>query len=169
MLRLRPGQGGEAGKGFAVVANEVKELAKNTAKATEDISRRIEAIQTDTQAAVEAIATILAVINQINGIAGITATAVEEQNATTNGMSRNVSDAARSSSEITSNLSGLAEAAESTSRDADGHAKGSAGVGRSCRCNCTVWSSDSRVTPTKIGGTRTAPKNSQAVSVGAGS
>jgi methyl-accepting chemotaxis protein len=100
------------------VANEVKELAKETAKATEDISRKIEAIQTDTKAAVEAIASISGVINQINDISNTIATAVEEQNATTNEMSRNVSEAAQSSGEITNNISGVSQAAESTSRGA---------------------------------------------------
>jgi methyl-accepting chemotaxis protein len=106
------------GKGFAVVANEVKELAKETAKATEDISRKIAAIQTDTQASVEAIGTISTVIKQINDISNTIATAVEEQNATTNEMARNVSDAAHGSGEITSNIAGVAQAAESTSRGA---------------------------------------------------
>ena len=115
---IEAARAGEAGKGFAVVANEVKELAKETAKATEDISRKIEAIQTDTKAAVDAIGTISGVINQINDISGTIAAAVEEQNATTNEMSRNVSEAAQSSGEITSNISGVAQAAESTSRGA---------------------------------------------------
>ena len=115
---IEAARAGEAGKGFAVVANEVKELAKETAKATEDISRKIEAIQTDTKAAVEAIASISEVINQVNGISTTIATAVEEQNATTNEMARNVSEAAHSSGEITSNISGVAQAAESTSRGA---------------------------------------------------
>ncbi len=115
---IEAARAGEAGKGFAVVANEVKELAKETAKATEDISRKIEAIQTDTKAAVEAISTISGVINQINDISSTIATAVEEQNATTNEMSRNVSEAAHGSSEITSNIGGVAEAAQSTTRGA---------------------------------------------------
>ncbi|HEX7422667.1 MAG TPA: methyl-accepting chemotaxis protein [Terriglobales bacterium] len=115
---IEAARAGEAGKGFAVVANEVKELAKETAKATEDISRKIEAIQTDTKAAVDAIASISGVINQINDISSTIATAVEEQNATTNEMSRNVSEAAHGSGEITSNIAGVAEAAESTSRGA---------------------------------------------------
>jgi methyl-accepting chemotaxis protein len=115
---IEAARAGEAGKGFAVVANEVKELAKETAKATEDISRKIEAIQADTKAAVEAIASISGVINQVNGISNTIATAVEEQNATTNEMARNVSQAAQSSGEITSNINGVAEAAESTSRGA---------------------------------------------------
>jgi methyl-accepting chemotaxis protein len=115
---IEAARAGEAGKGFAVVANEVKELAKETAKATEDISHKIDAIQTDTKAAVDAIASISAVINQVNDISGTIATAVEEQNATTNEMSRNVSEAAHGSGEITSNIAGVAEAAESTSHGA---------------------------------------------------
>jgi methyl-accepting chemotaxis protein len=115
---IEAARAGEAGKGFAVVANEVKELAKETAKATEDISRKVEAIQGDTKAAVDAIGTIGEVINQINGISNTIATAVEEQNATTNEMSRNVSEAARGSGEITSNIAGVAQAAESTSQGA---------------------------------------------------
>ncbi len=115
---IEAARAGEAGKGFAVVANEVKELAKETAKATEDISRKIEAIQTDTKAAVDAIASISTVINQINDISCTIATAVEEQNATTNEMSRNVSEAAHGSGEITSNITGVAEAAQSTTRGA---------------------------------------------------
>jgi len=115
---IEAARAGEAGKGFAVVANEVKELAKETAKATEDISHKIEAIQTDTKAAVGAIASISQVINQINDISNTIATAVEEQNATTNEMARNVGEAARGSGEITSNIAGVAQAAESTSRGA---------------------------------------------------
>src|ERR1700686_2670028 len=115
---IEAARAGEAGKGFAVVANEVKELAKETAKATEDISRKIEAIQTDTKAAVGAIGTISEVINQINSISNSIATAVEEQNATTNEMARNASEAARGSGEITSNISGVSEAAQSTTRGA---------------------------------------------------
>jgi methyl-accepting chemotaxis protein len=115
---IEAARAGEAGKGFAVVANEVKELAKETAKATEDISRKIEAIQTDTKAAVEAIASISGVINQINDISSTIATAVEQQNATTNEMSRNVSEAASGSGEITSNIAGVAEAAQGTTRGA---------------------------------------------------
>ena len=115
---IEAARAGEAGKGFAVVANEVKELAKETARATEDISRKIEAIQSDTKAAVDAIASISGVINQINEISGTIATAVEEQNATTNEMSRNVTEAAQGSGEITSNIGGVAEAAQSTTRGA---------------------------------------------------
>jgi methyl-accepting chemotaxis protein len=113
---IEAARAGEAGKGFAVVANEVKELAKETAKATDDISHKIEAIQSDTKAAVDAIASISGVINQINDISNTIATAVEEQNATTNEMSRNVAEAAQGSGEITSTIAGVAQAAQSTSR-----------------------------------------------------
>jgi len=115
---IEAARAGEAGKGFAVVANEVKELAKETAQATEDISRKIEAIQTDTKAAVDALTTISGVIHQINDISSTIATAVEQQDATTNEMSRNVSEAAHGSGEITNNIAGVAQAAESTSRGA---------------------------------------------------
>ena len=115
---IEAARAGEVGKGFAVVANEVKELAKQTALATEDISRKISAIQLDTRGAVDAIATISGVIDQINGISATIATAVEEQSATTNEMTRNVADAATSSGEITRNIDGLAEAARGTSASA---------------------------------------------------
>jgi methyl-accepting chemotaxis protein len=115
---IEAARAGEAGKGFAVVANEVKELAKATAKATEDISHKIEAIRGDTQASVAAIATISGVIHQINGISTTIATAVEQQDATTNEMARNVSEAAQGSGEITNNISGVAQAAQSTTQGA---------------------------------------------------
>ena len=115
---IEAARAGEAGKGFAVVANEVKELAKQTAKATEDISQKIAAIQTDTKGAVDAIATISAVINQLNDISSTIATAVEEQSATTNEMSRNVTEAAKGSTEISQNIAGVAQAAQGTSSNA---------------------------------------------------
>ncbi|MGB9196436.1 MAG: methyl-accepting chemotaxis protein, partial [Terriglobales bacterium] len=120
---IEAARAGEAGKGFAVVANEVKELAKQTAKATEDISRKIEAIQTDTKSAVGAIGQISEVIRQVNDISNTIATAVEEQNATTNEMARNVGEAAKGSNEISKNISGVAEAAKSTTQGASDSAK----------------------------------------------
>ncbi len=77
-----------------MVAYEVKELAKETAKATEDISRKIESIQLDSKDSVEVIGTISGIINQISDISATVASGVEEQNATTNEMSRNVTEAA---------------------------------------------------------------------------
>jgi methyl-accepting chemotaxis protein len=115
---IEAARAGEAGKGFAVVANEVKELAKQTARATEDIGRKIEAIQTDTRGAVEAIGQIGKIINQINDIQNTIASAVEEQTATTGEISRNVSEAARGSSEIARNVTGVAGAARATTEGA---------------------------------------------------
>ncbi len=111
---IEAARAGEAGKGFAVVANEVKELAKETAKATEDIGRKIEAIQTDTGGAVSAIGQITDIIHQISGITTTIASAVEEQTATTTEISRNVGEAARGSSEIAQNITAVAQAAGET-------------------------------------------------------
>jgi methyl-accepting chemotaxis protein len=120
---IEAARAGEAGKGFAVVASEVKELAKQTGKATEDISEKIQSIQGSTQEAVEAIGSIGQVINQINDISNTIASAVEEQSATTNEISRNVAEAAGGATEITRNIAGVAEAAKITSSGAsDGQA-----------------------------------------------
>jgi methyl-accepting chemotaxis protein len=115
---IEAARAGEAGKGFAVVANEVKELAKETAKATEDISQKIETIQSNTRSAVAAIAQIGEIITQINDIQNTIASAVEEQTATTNEITRSVSEAARGSAEIAQNIGGVAKAAQGTSSGA---------------------------------------------------
>lgn len=115
---IEAARAGEAGKGFAVVANEVKELAKQTAKATQDISKRIETIQLDSAGSVKAIAQISEIITQIKDISNTIASAVEEQTATTNEIGRNVTDAARGSAEIARSISSVAAGAQSTSEGA---------------------------------------------------
>jgi methyl-accepting chemotaxis protein len=112
---IEAARAGEAGKGFAVVANEVKDLAKETAKATEDIKKKIEMIQTDTKGAVEAIAAIGEIINKISDIQSAIAAAVEEQTKTTNEISMNLAEAAKGSSEIAQNVTHVARDTQSTS------------------------------------------------------
>ncbi len=115
---IEAARAGEAGKGFAVVAGEVKELAKQTAAATENIGHKVDAIQGDTGAAVSAIGEISAVIAQINDISSTIATAVEEQSATTNEITRSVTEAATGSGEIAQNITGVASAANDASQGA---------------------------------------------------
>ncbi len=124
---IEAARAGEAGKGFAVVANEVKELAKETAKATEEISQKIESIQSNTGGAVAAIQSISEVIDRISNIQTTIASAVEQQSATTNEISRNVSEVARGSNSITENITAVAQAAHNTTDGAQlmqGAAKG---------------------------------------------
>jgi methyl-accepting chemotaxis protein len=115
---IEAARAGEAGKGFAVVANEVKELAKETAKATEDISHKIEAIQSDTKAAIDAIGEIGTIINQISDISNTIASAVEEQTATTNEISRNIAEASKGTCEIAHNITSVAQTARNTTEGA---------------------------------------------------
>ena len=111
---IEAARAGEAGKGFAVVANEVKELAQETAKATEDIARRVQAIQDDTSGATGAISEIAEVIGRINDFQTTIASAVEEQGATTAEMNRSVSEVATGSSQIADTIAGVAAAASTT-------------------------------------------------------
>jgi methyl-accepting chemotaxis protein len=98
-----------------VVASEVKDLAQETAKATDDISQRVTTIQSDTDAATAAIGQIGDIINTINDYQLTIASAVEQQSATTSEMNRNVTQAATGSTEITGNIVGVATAAQLTS------------------------------------------------------
>jgi methyl-accepting chemotaxis protein len=116
---IEAARAGQAGKGFAVVANEVKELAKQTAKATEEISQKIEAIQGVTKGAVTAIEEITTIINQINDISNSIASAVEEQTATTNEIGRSVNEAAQGVNDIAKNIGGVATAARNTTQGAN--------------------------------------------------
>ena len=109
---IEAARAGDAGKGFAVVANEVKELAKQTAKATEDITNKIGAIQTDSRAAVEAIAGISQAMDKLNSISGAIAASVEEQTATTNEVSRVVLESTKAVEEIAQTIRGVSSASQ---------------------------------------------------------
>jgi methyl-accepting chemotaxis protein len=113
---IEAARAGELGKGFAVVASEVKELARETALATEDISRRVDAIQNDTLSAVTSMEQIGEVILGINEFQVVISAAVEEQIATTNEMSRSVALAAEASTDIASDIDGVSEASRSTAQ-----------------------------------------------------
>jgi methyl-accepting chemotaxis protein len=113
---IEAARAGEAGKGFAVVANEVKELAKETAQATDGIHRKVESIQSDARGSIAAIGEITGVICQVSDIASMIASAVEEQSATTSEMGRNVTEAAQGSSQIAESITGVADAAGHTTQ-----------------------------------------------------
>jgi methyl-accepting chemotaxis protein len=111
---IEAARAGEMGKGFAVVASEVKDLAQETAKATEDIGARVLAIQHDTTEAISAIDKITGIIGEVNEHSTTIAAAVEEQTATTVEMSRNIVEAATGSGQIAENVTGVAGAAHVT-------------------------------------------------------
>jgi methyl-accepting chemotaxis protein len=111
---IEAARAGDAGKGFAVVAGEVKSLATQTAKATEDIASQVGGIQEATQASVAAIQGIGKTIGEINEIAASIASAVEEQGAATQEISRNVQEAAKGTTEVSANITGLTQAASET-------------------------------------------------------
>jgi methyl-accepting chemotaxis protein len=115
---IEAARAGESGKGFAVVAGEVKELALQTAAATEDIARRVAAIQASSTEAITAIGRIGDVINEINEHQGAIATAVEQQTTTTSEMQRSVAEAAASSTRIAETITDVADAARTTEAEA---------------------------------------------------
>ncbi|GIE87554.1 methyl-accepting chemotaxis protein [Actinoplanes regularis] len=111
---IEAARAGELGKGFAVVAGEVKDLAQETAKATEDISQRVQSIQADTSGAVSAIEEISAIIERINGLQMTISSAVEEQTATTQEMNRTLVEAAGGAGDIAATITGVSEATRRT-------------------------------------------------------
>ncbi len=117
---IEAARAGDAGKGFAVVASEVKSLANQTAKATEEIAAQIKGMQEATGGTVESIKAISATIGEISEIASAIAAAVEEQSAATQEISRNVQEAATGTQEVTSNITSVNEAAVETGKSAAG-------------------------------------------------
>jgi len=125
---IEAARAGEAGKGFAVVASEVKNLASQTAKATEQIAKDVEAIQSQTDATVHAIKTIGQRIGSIGEIATAVASAVEEQSAATGEISRNVQEAAAGSRNVTETIGGVTATAEEVDRSSGELAAASRGL-----------------------------------------
>ncbi|WP_432826915.1 methyl-accepting chemotaxis protein [Dactylosporangium sp. CA-092794] len=123
---IEAARAGESGKGFAVVAGEVKDLAQETAKATEEIGRRVQAIQVDTGNAVESIANVSEVIRRINEYQTTIAAAVEEQSATAGSMAGDLNTAAGGTERIGGGMTEVVQAADST-RDGAGAARAAAG------------------------------------------
>ena len=120
---IEAARAGELGKGFAVVANEVKELARQTSRATEEISQNIGNIQNDVKGAISSIGTISGVINKINDISSVIASAVEEQAATANEIGRSVGEAASGSTEIARSVESVSVVSKDTTKGANSSQK----------------------------------------------
>ncbi|WP_424631872.1 methyl-accepting chemotaxis protein [Bradyrhizobium sp. SYSU BS000235] len=116
---IEAARAGEAGKGFAVVASEVKSLASQTAKATEEISQQIAAVQKVTQEAMEAIKGIGGTISEVSEVATAIAAAVEEQGAATQEITRNTQQAAQGTMDVSNNIAGVTEGADATGASAE--------------------------------------------------
>jgi methyl-accepting chemotaxis protein len=127
---IEAARAGDAGKGFAVVASEVKQLAGQTARATEEIGAQITAIQTATQRAVTTIRGIAEVVGQVDEIATAIAAAVEEQGAATQEIARNVTDAAQGTNDVSANIASVSVGAEQTRGALDGLRDNAAVVAR---------------------------------------
>lgn len=125
---IEAARAGEAGKGFAVVANEVKELARQTAKATEEIGQKIDAIQSSTRIAVSSIKSIGSIITKMNEISTTIAAAVEQQSTATSEISRNVSEAAKGTCEVSNNIAGVSQAADESGQAASRMQTAAAGL-----------------------------------------